>query len=459
MIPCALCVSSLTIPRSLLLRSPGALLVLLILLAACSDPTGPGAPGGLRISPAVSTLEAGSELQLLAVFVSVDGDTVPVEGILWSSSDPDVASISSDGRVTGLRSGAATIVGLHGSERATAVLQVERRFKASAVAVGPSHICAIDLSMQAWCFGQDAGGSLGLGAFWQSTPTMTAPVLGGLAFSSISISGAATCGLSAAGQAWCWGYNPSAALGHFPRGEDSAVPVLADTLRSYEFLTSGASKTCGLSAGELYCWGLGYGAPRRPLQDQDIRFTSVSLTAYEDCGLTTEGLAVCWQDNPFTNASGPAAPRFIRLSTSHDWDGRGAYVCGVTIDRIGYCWGSNSHGQLGDGSTTSRDTPGPAAIEGRLSDITASMTFACGLTEAGIALCWGANDHGQLGHGDSTATATPRDVATSVRFSSISANPGTYLGPAGNRVCAISIDRDLFCWGEGFGPTPAPVLY
>lgn len=434
-------------------------LIALLMLGGCSDATEPGTPGGLRITPDQRTLEAGTELQLTAVHVLSDGDTLPVRGVLWSSSHPDIASVSADGRVSAHRSGVATIVGLRSSDRATATIRVERRFKAVAVAVGPSHVCAIDPDGRAWCFGQDAGGSLGLGTFWQSTETMTAPVLGGLTFTSISISGSATCGLSSMGQAWCWGYNPSSALGHFPRGEDSAIPVLADTLRTYEFLTSGASKTCGLTGGELYCWGIGYGAPRRPLRDQTVRLGSVSLSAYEDCGITTDALALCWPDEVFSEASGPAAPRFVRLSTSHDWDGRGSYVCGVTLEGAAHCWGSNTYGQLGDGTTVSRDAPGPVATTHRFTEITASMTFACGLTDDGVAVCWGANDHGQLGQGDSTAALTPQAASTAARFTAITANPGTYHGPVGSRVCAINTDQDLFCWGEGFGPTPTPVLY
>jgi alpha-tubulin suppressor-like RCC1 family protein len=43
-------------------------------------------------------------------------------------------------------------------------------------------------------------------------------------------------------------------------------------------------------------------------------------------------------------------------------DGRfGNYTCGVTTDARGYCWGENTEGYLGDGTTTSRSTPVPIA--------------------------------------------------------------------------------------------------
>jgi alpha-tubulin suppressor-like RCC1 family protein len=41
-------------------------------------------------------------------------------------------------------------------------------------------------------------------------------------------------------------------------------------------------------------------------------------------------------------------------------DGSG-HTCGVTTSHVGYCWGRNNFGQLGDGTTTDRPTPVPVA--------------------------------------------------------------------------------------------------
>jgi alpha-tubulin suppressor-like RCC1 family protein len=35
----------------------------------------------------------------------------------------------------------------------------------------------------------------------------------------------------------------------------------------------------------------------------------------------------------------------------------GIHTCGLTTDGVAYCWGSNSDGELGNGSTTSSNVP------------------------------------------------------------------------------------------------------
>ena len=440
-------------------RPAGLLLAAILALTGCSDATAPDTGDAFLITPDQRILEAGAELQLAAALISADGDTTILEDVLWSSSDPDIVSVSASGLASAHRSGAATIVALVSGGRATAPISVERRFKASALAVGEDHVCALDLEGRAWCFGQDRGGSLGTGTFWQYTKTMTGPVLHAPVFSAIAVTWKTSCGLSLAGQIWCWGYNPTDGdLGHFPGGTDSAIPVLADTLRSYQIISGGSSHICGLSSNVVYCWGLRYHRPRAPLADEALRFSDVAVGVDYDCGVTMDGSALCWSEGFFASASGPSAPRFTRVESASD--GISAdYFCGLSVDAAVFCWGSNTVGQLGNGTMQPHAEPERIQSQHRFTDITTHGYHACGVTDSGVAFCWGANTFGQLGSGDSTGSATPRQVRTSVRFIDIETFPGTNIGPGTSRVCAISTDQDLFCWGEGFGPVPEPVLH
>jgi alpha-tubulin suppressor-like RCC1 family protein len=76
------------------------------------------------------------------------------------------------------------------------------------------------------------------------------------------------------------------------------------------------------------------------------------------------------------------------------------HSCALIGDGTARCWGYNSSGQLGDGTTTTRtDRSTPVAVSG-LSGATAIATggyHTCALIGDGTARCWGNNSNGQLG--------------------------------------------------------------
>ncbi len=91
-------------------------------------------------------------------------------------------------------------------------------------------------------------------------------------------------------------------------------------------------------------------------------------------------------------------------------------TCGVTTSGTGYCWGENTHGGLGNGSTA--DSATPVAVSGGLSFATVSVGFGstCGVTTGGTAYCWGDNTYGQLGKGSTTGSLTPVAVSGGLSF-------------------------------------------
>src|SRR5438552_18535504 len=97
----------------------------------------------------------------------------------------------------------------------------------------------------------------------------------------------------------------------------------------------------------------------------------------------------CGSDKTPTQLQPPPPPvTFLTFGTVSPGD---AHTCGITTDGTSYCWGDNSDGQLGDGTTSDRSTP--AAVPGGLSFITvgAGYRHTCGVTNAGAPYCWGRN--------------------------------------------------------------------
>jgi len=86
------------------------------------------------------------------------------------------------------------------------------------------------------------------------------------------------------------------------------------------------------------------------------------------------------------------------------------HVCGITTSGATYCWGSNSSGQVGDGTTT--DHSAPEAVSGAyaFTAIGAGFAHSCGLTGSGSTYCWGDNSSGQIGDGTFTQRLSPTSV-------------------------------------------------
>jgi alpha-tubulin suppressor-like RCC1 family protein len=83
------------------------------------------------------------------------------------------------------------------------------------------------------------------------------------------------------------------------------------------------------------------------------------------------------------------------------------HTCGVTAAGAAYCWGNNYYGQLGDGTTTDRLSPGLVAGGVTFAAVSAGVVHTCGVTAAGAAYCWGVNGFGQLGDGTTIDRLTP----------------------------------------------------
>ncbi len=115
-------------------------------------------------------------------------------------------------------------------------------------------------------------------------------------------------------------------------------------------------------------------------------------------------------------------------------------------------WGSNSHGALGDSTTTDRFEPVAVNQAGALAGRTvvavdAGFGFSVALTSDGQVFCWGFNDSGQLGSGSSIIAGSP--VPVSVSTSGLLAGRTVVAISAGySHVLALCADGTLATWGE-----------
>lgn len=73
-----------------------------------------------------------------------------------------------------------------------------------------------------------------------------------------------------------------------------------------------------------------------------------------------------------------------------------------------YCWGANSKGQVGNGSTSPQATP--VLVLSDVADLAMAEETACALKADGTVWCWGSNEEAEAGQATGTIVTTPTRV-------------------------------------------------
>ena len=381
-------------------------------------------------------------------------------------------------RKGGAPGGADGVIRLTPGQTLPVKVRIEEGWDATPTAYPPvaggAHTCRLTAAGAAWCWGYGYFGQLGDGNFYTGDPYGSpAPVAvgGGHTFVSLIAGLLHTCGLTAAGEAWCWGLGDEGQLGDgvfHPAGSGTATPVAVVGGHRFLSLTATDANTCGIStAGAAYCWGrnssgqLGNGAianwpsmgSATPVAvTGGFVFSSLSAGRNHVCGVVSGGAAWCWGANYYgqlgssasfgAESSVPVVVSSGLLFTSVA--GGDYHTCGVTTAGEGYCWGSKNYGQAGTGAFgDANGDPNPTPVAGGLAfaGIDVGDLFSCGLTTAGVAWCWGYAYLGQLGHGV-TPFAEPGPVAV------IGGHTFTSLSVGGSHSCGLATDGIAYCWGS-----------
>jgi alpha-tubulin suppressor-like RCC1 family protein len=282
---------------------------------------------------------------------------------------------------------------------------------ATAISVGDGHACAVLTGGTARCWGDDGYGELGDGS---PAPTKKAVAVAGLSgVTAISAGSYFTCATTTSGAVKCWGTNWHGQLGNGALDYSTTATKVAG-ITTATAIAVGTEHACAtLSTKRVKCWGTNYlgtlgtgGAAYNSPSPQDVLGISNA-----DAVIAAGGYSTCVRRDAGATAS---------------------------------CWGSNSSGQLGDGTTIDRSTPvnvSKLAPTDNFTSLAVGDFSSCARMSLGSVWCWGANDWGQLGNGTTTSSPTPVSVALLSSASSVS---------VGDRTACIvrSSDGNVVCFGS-----------
>jgi len=211
--------------------------------------------------------------------------------------------------------------------------------------------------------------------------------------------------------------------------------------------------------------------------------TQVAASGYFSLALRSDGTVWAWGDNQGgqlgrgTTSNHEVTPARVRgLGRVTKISAGGSFVLALRSDGTVRAWGDNRRGQLGNGTTASSPVPvkvaGLSGVTGISAGFDASIaTRASGISAITSVWTWGGNDVGQLGDGTLTSRSTPgRVTGLPVSIAGISAGGGLVgrLGPGGTLAgggfaAVLGTDGTVWAWGDdsagqlGNAPSSTPV--
>lgn len=282
---------------------------------------------------------------------------------------------------------------------------------------GSPSLCYRDEHGLVRCAGYDQSGELGDGDPGASMDDTADPVMGlAASVDDVAANGGSAVAL-AGGRVYQWGNGLDLATGLWtPHAVAAIVPGITTAID----VSTAHYTNCALLADHtVRCWGIGDPA-RGDGVDGTVTLATVSLvndaTAlsmgryYFGCVLRTNGHVACWGDAS-TAATTRLALDVDGVENVIEIAAGLSHACAIVTGGHVLCWGANERGQLGDGSG------GAGALHRTTAVMVAGIDDAvhlgdgydhmCAIRGDGSVWCWGANTHGQIGDGTMTDALTP----------------------------------------------------
>jgi YD repeat-containing protein len=314
------------------------------------------------------------------------------------------------------------------------------------ISAGSSHSLAVTSQGRVYAWGSNWGGQLGDGTYNDRlTPTLiNVPSLqSGESIAHISAGSSHSLAVTTQGRVYAWGYNGEGRLGD-GTSNDRSTPTLINVpnLQSGETIiqvTAGYFHSLAVTTqGRVYAWGwnfygqLGDGTSNDrstptlinvPSLQSGETIAQVTAGSSHSLAVTTQARVYSWGSNgsgqlgngTTTSRNTPTLINVPNLQSGESIDHVSAgssHSLAVTTQGRVYAWGSNGSGQLGDGTSSVRLTPTLINVLNlqsgeTIAQVTAGYSHSLAVTTQGRVYAWGYNGEGQLGDGTNTNRNTP----------------------------------------------------
>jgi alpha-tubulin suppressor-like RCC1 family protein len=308
-------------------------------------------------------------------------------------------------------------------------------------------------SLQHWAVGSNGTGVYGTGQFY----TYYIPTQGVTStWADLQTSSLFALAIKTNGTLWGWGSNYYYSLASTTTNMTLA-PTQIGTANNWSKISTGNDYALAIkSDGTLWGWGhnnfhqLGIGSTTNlstiAQLGTDTNWSKISAGLEGSLAIKTDGTLWGWGHNS-QSSLGVASPLEIntitQIGTANDWKEiehqNGYYAVGLKTDGTLWAAGHNTHGQLGDNTTTTRTSFVKIGTDTDWKSIATGYYTTYAIKNNGTLWAWGNNQYGQVGDGTNTHRYVPTQIGTDTNWESITA--GNY------HAAALKTDGSLYTWG------------
>lgn len=330
------------------------------------------------------------------------------------------------------------------------------------VATGRFHTCAVRSDDTLWCWGSNLAGRTGLNTTTGNTLVPT-QISGGGSWKMTSLGHDHSCGIKTDNTLWCWGTNQFGRTGLNTTSGNTLVPTQVSGGGSWKSVSLGYQVTCAIKSDDtLNCWGNNANGatamntttgntivPTGVNGGGSWKTISVSLSNgsnHSGCAIKSDDTVWCWGSNSYGNlGDGTTTQRIVptAISGGGSWrlvEAGNMHSCGIKSDNTAWCWGYNSEGQLNDGTTTQRTSPTAVISGGSWKALYTGFANTCGIRADNQIYCWGSNTNSIMGFTNTYSLSYPVEIAGGGVWKATSVGRGS--------SCGIKSDDTLWCWGQ-----------